>query len=173
MDTAVEKHFDFLYKHTSQKTVFKKSVVSIAFHLDNHYHEQILQKKSGDTRKVYAPSETLKNLQRRILAATRAAVKEKRFLSRYVFGLGKDKAAKENVVEHIDSRYFLKIDLKDFFDNINYTKVKKFYLKLGCSEKTADLVTKLITYNYHVPQGVPTSSFLASMCLKKLGRNSL
>ena len=58
------------------------------------------------------------------------------------------------------------IDIKDFFPSIRHTQVFKVWRELlGCSDEVASLLTRLTTFEKHLPQGASTSTSLANLVL--------
>ncbi len=169
MHQTEQEHFDFLYKHTSRDKILDPQVQYIVSHIDSHYREEKRLKASGGFRVLHKPSEQLKQIQIKILEEIKKINAEKCTISPRVFGLGESNM-KENVLPHAKNRHIFKIDIKDFFDSVNYEKVKTGFKALGCNDEKAEILTRLCTYKYCIPQGVPTSSMLASICLKNCDR---
>jgi len=70
-----------------------------------------------------------------------------------------------NALAHIQSKYFLKVDLKNFFSNINNRQVHQTLLKYGFSWHEARIITRISTVDGNLPQGAPTSPILANLVL--------
>jgi len=132
-------------------------------------------KADGSLRVVYKPHYSIRLIQRRI---------NKRILSNpsvvawpsYLFGsipkykdeegdwISKDYIASARA--HCSSKSLLKMDIKDFFDNIHSSVVKDIFgVLLNYPEEVAEALTNICTYNSHLVQGALTSSYLANLCL--------
>ena len=73
-----------------------------------------------------------------------------------------------NARAHIGARELLKLDIKNFFDNIKTSQVKRVYLNCGYSNNVASVLSNLCTYNGSLPQGACTSPILSNIILKEL-----
>lgn len=162
-----QEHFDFLYRYTNGSRVLRQEILDIILHVDRHYHEGEVLKSSGEVRKIDKPSEELKKVQREILREVKKINRERGIISECVFGLGGNDT-KQNVLPHVKNRYVFRIDLKNFFNGINFERVKEAFKHIGCSDDEAVVLAKLTTHNYYLPQGSPTSSILSSVCLVRL-----
>ena len=72
-----------------------------------------------------------------------------------------------HAIQHTNHKYFLKIDLKDFFPKISNTQVFNLFLENNFSVSVSSCLTKLTTYNHALPQGAPTSPLLSNMVFRK------
>src|ERR1700761_746549 len=68
-----------------------------------------------------------------------------------------------NAYQHINSKYFLTIDLKKFFNNITNSQVHQTLISNGFTWTEARCITNLTTYKGCLPQGAPTSTTLANL----------
>lgn len=165
MQQTEQKHFNFLYKYTNGNKALDPQIQHIIAHIDDHYHKAKKVKANGGFRTLHKPTTQLKDIQGKILGEAKKISAERCIISESVFGLG-DNGPRENVLPHLQNRHIFKTDIRDFFDNVNYGKVKMAFKTLGCDDKEAEILTRLCTYNYCIPQGAPTSPILASICLK-------
>ena len=163
-------YFDFLYKHTGRGKILCPNIKYIVSNINQNYHKEEKTKGDGSIRVIDKPSRNLKTIQRKILTDISRINKERNIISKQVFGLGGDNQI-QNVSPHRENRYVFKVDLRNFFNSVDYEKVKKVFISLGCSEEEANILTRLTTYNYYIPQGVPTSSILASICLRNCDKH--
>lgn len=169
MQQSVHNHFDFLYKHTGSGKEIDPKVRHIASHVGSHYRKTEVEKGDGGCRVIYKPSREIKTLQDEILGALCAINRDRNIIPQCVFGLGGD-TVRQNVLPHRLNRYVLKVDIENFFDNVNYKRVRRVFMDIGCTDEESEILTKLTTYNYHIPQGVSASSMLASLCLRNCDR---
>jgi len=87
----------------------------------------------------------------------------------YMYGSVKNRNNIENACRHLGHQYFLTIDLKKFFPNINHHQVNSMFLKNGFSPTVASVLTKLTTYQYSLPQGSPSSPVIANLIFIETG----
>jgi len=83
-----------------------------------------------------------------------------------IMGGIKGRSVLDNASLHKNSRVLLKIDIKRFFPSITNRHVYCVWRKmLDCSPRSSSLLTKLTTFQRHLPQGAPTSTMLANLVL--------
>ena len=134
-----------------------------------------------NNRLLEKPNYKLKQLQKRLLYKL-----YKIEFPKYVFSGIKGKSAYDNAINHINSKYVLKLDMSKFFPNTHREKIYNFFLKcLEMSPDVAKLCTDITTINYkekevhieegvmnylrrnhiktinHLPSGTPTSQLLS------------
>lgn len=108
------------------------------------------------------PGPTLKALQKRI---NQRILKPLAFPA-YLCGGVPGKTVLDNVLLHFRARVIVAIDIKNFFPSIGNCLVYRVWRDvLDCSPKIAGLLTKLTTFERHLPQGAPTSTLLANLVL--------
>lgn len=164
------KNLNELYK---QLDISKSIVSTITLNIDRYYYEtsqpkkkfgQDQRDKKGNKRKreLLPPVDSLKEIQTKI-----GNKLQKIDLPQCMYGAVQGSNNTFNALEHIENKYFLTIDLKDFFKRINYKQVHKVFIDNGYSWDVARILTKLTTYKYCLPQGAPTSPTLANLAFKK------
>lgn len=128
------------------------------------YIEIPLKKKDGTPRPIRAPKEKLKIIQKAILRNILSDIK----LPPCCYGFSKNKSIIENAKVHSKNDFLLNLDIQDFFPSVHYKKVQQIFLDMGLSDEIAGILCGLTTYEYRLPQGAPTSPFLASLALSNL-----
>jgi len=124
----------------------------------------ISKKKSG-LRTIYEPVASLKAIQQYILEYyfNKNLIDFK--FSKSVIGYLPNKSVKDNAEPHLNKKYLIQVDIKDFFPSITQTMVMtKIREKLSLSYEEAYMISKLTTRKGSLPQGAPTSPFLANIC---------
>lgn len=115
------------------------------------------EKKNGGTRRIDAPHENLKTVQKRI-----ADILQRIIAPRYLNAPVKRRSYVSNAATHIGSRAFRLLDIEDFFPSCTSKRVYWFFHKrMKCAPDIAALLTKLTTLNGYLPQGSPCSPILA------------
>lgn len=74
-----------------------------------------------------------------------------------------------NALQHVQQKWLLHLDLKDFFNNISYEKVVQVFKNppFVFEEKSARLLAALSTHQNHLPIGASSSPAIANLaCLK-------
>jgi RNA-directed DNA polymerase len=130
------------------------------------YIEIPLKKKDGTPRAIHAPKEDLKKVQRAVLDKLLIQAP----LPKCAYGFNAGKGIVENARLHSKNPYVLNVDIKDFFPSVHYTRVERLFLELGASEEIAKELTTLTTYEHALPQGAPSSPYIAALVLAELDR---
>jgi RNA-directed DNA polymerase len=142
---------NFLYKDFSKK-----------------YSEIEKPKKNGGTRKIQPPSPNLKKTQRLILDK----ILTKHLVLPCVYGLSKDRTILANAKIHQKnaSDQLVVLDIENFFPSIKRKQIIQVFRGLGFNKENAAILTKICTINDELPQGAPTSPYLASLACDKLDK---
>lgn len=89
----------------------------------------------------------------------------------HIFGGVKGKSLLHNIRQHLGAPVIVTIDIKSFFPSISTHQIYAVWLDLlDCSPAIARILTRLTTYDFHLPQGAATSSALANLVLYSLDR---
>lgn len=142
---------------------------------DTQYTKFIIPKKNGGTRLICSPSERLKPIQSALSELlqdcldelTAAKVKENHdFKSNLSHGFLRNKSIFTNAVMHTNQRNVLNIDLKDFFDNFNFGRVRGFFIsnnEFKLDESIATVIAQIACYENKLPQGSPCSPIITNL----------
>lgn len=117
------------------------------------------------TRQLNSTKIELKRIQKRILTLLMSHVE----IPTYAFGGVPKKDNIKNAKYHQGNKYVFTTDLRSFFPSISHNRVYEVYCNNGYSPTVARILTKLTTYKYQLPQGVPTSTLLALLAFKPTG----
>jgi RNA-directed DNA polymerase len=121
--------------------------------------QHVISKK---LRSIDNPSPELKHLQRKIARNLLGHLKAPDFL----YGAVKGQTIHTNAALHHGAKLIVKMDIKSYYPNVTDTHVFRVWRhELGCSLEVSRLLTRLTTYERHLPQGAPTSSVLANIYL--------
>ena len=113
-------------------------------------------------RRIDNPGEPLKGLQRTILSRMLERIE----LPDHVKGGVKGRSLRHNVELHVAQEVLVTLDIKSFFPSITHQQVYSIWRhQLNCSPKLSGILTKLTTVEGHLPQGAPTSTYLANLFL--------
>jgi RNA-directed DNA polymerase len=148
-------------KNTLYKTLEKK---------ENYYEVIEIPKKNGirvihciskNSPLYYLQDQLRKNFLEKIPCSTSAC------------GFIKGSSYKDFLIPHQNMEYYLRIDIKDFFNSIKKDKIKEVlrqYLKLN-NEKSNEIlnyISELVTIDSYVPQGAVTSPQISNIIFRKL-----
>lgn len=132
-------------------------------------------KASGGVRRISAPRDTLKRVQRAILdnILSHAPVHGA------AHGFVPERSTVTNAQPHTGARVVVRIDLSDFFPSIHYRRVAGFFRAQGYPLQVANILAGLTTHRPvlpdgtvvwpgALPQGAPTSPALANLVCRRL-----
>jgi hypothetical protein len=123
------------------------------------YREFTIAKRGGGTRRILAPDEPLKQLQRLIL---------RRLLRRLrvhpaVRGFERGQSIVTNALPHTGKPVVVRMDVRDFFPSTKAPRVYRFFRKIGWNRPASKLLLRLCTHDGGLPQGAPTSPRLSNL----------
>ncbi|WP_336742940.1 reverse transcriptase domain-containing protein [Aureimonas altamirensis] len=136
---------------------------SVSTSAGHFYREYEIVKKSGGFRTINEPLPTLKAVQKVIVADLLRDVEPHKAAKAY----RKNHTLRGNAVIHRRRPYMLKIDIKNFFSNIDQHAIYTLFYDLGYTSQIARLLTGLCILNNGLPQGAPTSPLLSNLVLRK------
>jgi hypothetical protein len=112
------------------------------------------------SRPIDNPLQDLKWIQRRIY---RRLLKPICFPS-HILGAVSNRSVMDNAERHLASALLVTLDVRQCFPSITNVHVYRVWSEfLGCSPPVARLLTRLTTFDRHLPQGAPTSPLLANL----------
>ncbi len=124
-------------------------------------------KSSGGFRNFSSPKSQLKKVQKKLHKLIFSNIIPSRFSH---YGI-KKKSNITNASEHYGSDVIFTFDMKSFFPSVRPERVNNALIdELGCPRPLAVLITKLVTVNYQLPQGAPTSTDIANIVTFRLQR---
>lgn len=159
------KFVDILENHQTNKTyldgidVDKKEVEKFK-PFEEEYKKHNILKKDGSYRELLIPSNNLKIHQRKILNN----YLEKKEVSKCCKGFIKGASIVQNAKPHVKKNCILKMDISNFFPSIRKDKVLSIFLQ-DFTKETSELLADLCTYNGFLPQGAPTSPYIANLVM--------
>ncbi len=130
-------------------------------------------KKSGGYRWIDVPENELKQAQTTMLERLFYPYKKP---NKIVHGFVKNKSAISNAATHVNCKKFLTMDIHDFFGSVTKSHLTQSVLKLifkFCKCHNVDFnpkflgeVLDLCLFYNTLPQGAPTSPYLANLAFK-------
>ncbi|WMS93984.1 reverse transcriptase domain-containing protein [Pseudoalteromonas sp. HL-AS2] len=125
-----------------------------------------IPKKNGNTRIISAPIKKLKEIQYKIKEELEKYYKPKKTTHGFIC----ERSIKTNAKSHVRKEFVLNIDLKDFFDTINFGRVKGLFEgpPLNLSHGVASVLAHICCNEGKLPQGAPTSPIISNMIAYKL-----
>ncbi len=134
------------------------------------YTEFEIPKKQGGTRKILAPNKELKKIQSSLSNFLYDCIEEIN-LTRGVkgnlsYGYQKGISTMNHAKVHSRKRFVFNIDLKDFFDSINFGRVRGFFISnnnFSLHPKVATILAQIACHNNSLPQGSPCSPVISNL----------
>ena len=135
------------------------------------YKSKKITKKNGTTRELNIPPSFVKTMQKKI----NELLQEQYIAPKPVHGFIKaDENNKKSIISnanmHIKKYIVINLDIKDFFDSINFGRVRGLFLSkpFEIDEKIATRLAQLVSYENKLPQGAPTSPILSNFICKQM-----
>ena len=126
-----------------------------------------LPKRSGGTRLIETPGRKLKEMQRRIASDLTSILGNKNSVA-HAFMQGRSPIT--NARPHVRKAAVVRVDLKDFFHQINFGRVKGVFRgsPFGLPDDVATVLAHLCCCGGRLPQGAPTSPALSNFVCRAL-----
>ena len=141
--------------------LYKLSAVNHRF-----YRRFGVPKKSGGTRIIFNPSREMKAVQAWILRNILDKLQVHQAATAFRRGVG----LLQNADPHVRNRYFLCLDMEEFFPSIPYAKVYTVFRSVGYFPHVAHILSCLCTCEGTLPQGAVTSPALSNIICFRLDR---
>jgi RNA-directed DNA polymerase len=128
------------------------------------YREFNVAKRSGGVRRIAAPADELKELQRRILRRLLARLK----VHSCAIGFRRGESFVTNARRHVGKQIVIHFDIKEFFHSISAKRVRRYFRAIGWNRPASRLLVRLVTVDGRLPQGAPTSPHLSNLVNHRL-----
>ena len=115
--------------------------------------------KKGQFREIHNPVRPMKNVQRVILARFLEPIPLGTHVGAYVPG----RSCRDTAKQHVEKGIIISLDLKDFFHSVKRSMIRRVLHDIGYNHTVASLLAQLMCYENFVPQGAPTSGFVANL----------
>ncbi len=131
------------------------------------YRHFSIAKGPSKIRMISAPDERLKSLQRKLADKLNELYRPRH----PVHGFVAERSVKTNALAHLQRRFVVNIDLKDFFPTISENRVEGMISSLGIAPRVAEIIARICCNNRHLPQGAPSSPVISNMICFRLDKN--
>lgn len=132
----------------------------------NQYEHFRIPKATHGFRDIYAPAENLKAAQRLIVNWMQNTCKTLPHNAAHAYVTGRSALTACKVHQANESKWMLKIDLKDFFSSCTgdfvFTQLKKIYPYCLLSDDSLRELLRFCLLDNALPQGAPTSPFITN-----------
>lgn len=150
--------------NVSDKKKHIKILYSIANNAKKNYKVFKIKKRNGKLRTIYEPNDILKHIQKQILNN----ILNNKSISKYATAYHKGISLKDNASPHLNKKIILKLDIKDFFESIEFVDIYNSCFPMEYFPKSIGmLLTYLCTYDDHLVQGAVTSPYISNLVMKE------
>ncbi|MCK1235663.1 retron St85 family RNA-directed DNA polymerase [Streptococcus uberis] len=146
----------------TKKTFFYK----VLYSNDKLYKEITIPKRKGGNRVLNVPTTALKVMQRWILDNILYQVQPDPSATGFI----PTKSIVLNASVHLRKKYILKMDIKDFFPTIDFHKVRNLFIEIGYNLEVSTALANICIFQNQLPQGAPTSPYLANLVCRELDK---
>ena len=127
---------------------------------DNKFYKSYyIPKRHGGSRLIEQPAKEMKAAQAWILRNILDKLHPSNFATAYI----RKSPLTGNVDPHRYNRYYLFLDIEDFFQNIDFISVFRIFKMVGYNKKTSWFLARICTRKGHLPQGGVTSPALSNI----------
>jgi RNA-directed DNA polymerase len=123
------------------------------------YTEFALPKPNGEMRTIRPPQKRLRSLQRNLLSEFYRRTRVRTCLHGGIRG----KSVLTHAVSHVGRQMVATLDIRKFFPSTTWNHIESVVSDLGFRDEAAHDILLLVTLENQLPQGAPTSSFLANL----------
>lgn len=133
---------------------------------EDKYSRYTIPKRNGSFREICAPHKGLKRIQKRLSEVLVDIYPE----SVSAHGFLRGRSIKSNAQCHLNRKWIINIDLKDFFPSIHFGRVKGVFISwpFNFPEPIARDLANLCCCDGILPQGAPTSPIISNFVCWKL-----
>jgi RNA-directed DNA polymerase len=128
------------------------------------YQQFQIPKRNKGMRKIMAPVQRLKRVQRQILRRVLGGLSTHPCAT----GFARGHSIVSNALPHVGKAAIIRMDLKDFFPSTPADRVNRYFRFCGWNAEAAALLTTICTYKDALPQGAPTSPKLSNLLNQRL-----
>lgn len=147
-----------------------KSLSYVIYKMPSKYRTFTVPKKNGGVRNISAPCPELKLLQSRLSDGLQSCWDEinnkKNIKNPISHGFRKNASIVTNASVHRGRRFVFNVDIKDFFDSINFGRVYGFFVKnkdFALTESVAKILAAIACHDGKLPQGSPCSPVISNL----------
>ena len=141
-------------------------LIAISHNSYSFYRRTSMLKKDGKLRIIHQPTKEVKAIQAWILRS----LLDKIHPSHHATAFRKGLSIRENIEPHASNRFFLCLDIKDFFPTITRKEVSFLFQNIGYLQDQADILSRLCTCGNILPQGGVTSPSLSNLVVNRMDR---
>lgn len=138
------------------------------------YKSKKITKKNGTVRELSIPPSFVKTMQKKVNELLQAQYMAPKPVHGFIKADENNrKSIVSNANMHTKKYIVINLDIKDFFDSINFGRVRGLFLSkpFEIDEKIATRLAQLVSHDNKLPQGAPTSPILSNFICKQMDHN--
>jgi hypothetical protein len=128
-------------------------------HFQPKYREFTIPKRSGGSRRILAPDDPTKQLQRKVLRRLLARLRAHPAAT----GFEHHKSIVTNARAHQGQAIVVRMDLVDFFPSTRADRLYRYFRRIGWNRRASKTLLRLCTHQGGLPQGAPSSPRLSNL----------
>jgi len=143
-----------------------RELVPIIYPKNSNYRCFEIPKRSGGNRTICAPKKRLKRIQSMLYKELVKYYQPRQSTHGFIAG----RSIKSNALNHVNKKFILNVDLKDFFGSIHFGRVLRLFKSkpFHLNHEIATVLAQICCFENKLPQGAPTSPIITNMICKKL-----
>lgn len=150
-----------------------KKIFEWSLHLirNKKYKHKQITKKNGNKRKLSIPPTPVKTTQKKLCNLLHQIYNPPKPIHGFVKTNDEfSRSIYTNAQMHVKKNVVINIDIADFFDTINFGRVRGLFLAKPfiLDTKLATKFAQLIIYNNKLPQGAPTSPIISNLICRRM-----
>lgn len=132
-------------------------------HIEDCYQTVNITKKNGKKREINMPWKLLADIQKRIYKYILCDASVSECAAAYAKG----RSIHDATVKHIGQPILVKLDIKSFFESIDFETVKDVFLSLGFDKYQTLTLANFCCYKGRLPQGTSTSPMISNLVMRE------
>jgi len=130
---------------------------------NSFYSELTIAKSNGQLRTIRPPRPKLRSIQRRLLGELYDRV----IVHSCLHGGIRKKSTRTHAIPHVNRRMVATLDIRSFFPSTTCQHLEAVFAEIGFRGEAVDDLLSLVSIDNQLPQGAPTSSFLANLAFAR------
>lgn len=139
-------------------------IEELAPRAEEFYRPKLEPKSDGSMRVIDRPIAPLKAIQKTIYRRLLRNIQASPIAHGGVPGRSHVSAARS----HVNKPIVATVDVKNCFSSVSSHRVYQLFIALGCSPDVARILTRLLTFQGHLPHGSPASTAVLNLLLRNV-----
>ncbi|MFT7618118.1 MAG: RNA-directed DNA polymerase [Planctomycetota bacterium] len=137
--------------------------------IPHHYRRVLIPKRRSGHRELLVPDQVLMGAQRRLLGSFYETFK----VPKHLTGGIPAGSIRKHAQPHVGKNWVATFDIRDFFGHVKPGNLAPLFTELGVPDTVVQAILTLCFVGGVLPQGAPTSPFLANLALDAVDQRIL